>query len=82
MLGIKLLTVATDFHMKHSMEVNVYQEPTFIKISSFVFNRRKKLIQVYKNLKMSKLWQFSFFGVNYPLLFFSCIAKIIFNLLE
>jgi len=44
-----------DFHSifsPHTMEINVYGQlfdHTFFKISSFVFNRRKKLMQVWNN---------------------------------
>ncbi len=51
-----MLKVVVDIDL-HSME------PTLFKIY-FVFNRRKKRIQVCNNLRMSKLWQF--LGVNYP----------------
>ncbi len=40
--------------------------PTFFKISSFVFNWRKKLIQVWLNSRVSKWWQKYHFWVNYP----------------
>ncbi len=40
---------------------------TFFKISSFVFSRTKKFIQVWNYLRVSKWWQnFHFFWVNYP----------------
>ncbi len=46
---------------KNTMEVNGYRQlfwrPTFFKISSFVFSRRKKLIQVWNKLRVSKWWQ-------------------------
>jgi len=40
--------------------------PTFFKLSSFVFNRRKKFIRFWNNLKVSKLWQNFHVWVNYP----------------
>ncbi len=40
--------------------------PTFIKIFYFVFNTRKKLLQVWNNLSMSKWWQNLNFGGNGP----------------
>jgi len=43
-------------------QTNVWFQ-SFFKISSFVFSRRKKLVQVCNNLRLSKLWQkFSFLG--------------------
>lgn len=39
--------------------------PIFFKISYFMSNRRKKLIQNW-NLRVSKWWHFIFWGVNYP----------------
>ncbi len=39
---------------------------TFFKISSFVFSRTKKFIQVWNYLRMSKWWQNFHFWVNYP----------------
>jgi len=41
--------------------------PLFFKISSFVFSRRKKLIQVCNNLR-ARWWQF-IFGWSIPLIF-------------
>ncbi len=38
---------------------------TFFKISSFVFGRTKKFIQVWNYLRMSKWWQNFHFWVNY-----------------
>ncbi len=38
---------------------------TFFKISSFVFGRTKKLIQVWNYMKASKWWQNFHFWVNY-----------------
>ncbi len=48
-----------------TMEVIGYQQQvfayqTFFKLS--LFSARKKLIQVWNNLRQSKLWQFDFFG--------------------
>ncbi len=39
---------------------------TFFKISSFVFSRTKKFIQVWKYSRVSKWWQNFHFCVNYP----------------
>ncbi len=39
---------------------------TFFKISSFVFGRTKKFIQVWNYLRVSKWWQNFNFWVNYP----------------
>jgi len=39
---------------------------SFLKISSFVFSRRKKLIQVCNNLRVNKWWQNFHFWVEYP----------------
>ncbi len=39
---------------------------TFFKISSFVFSRTKKFIQVWNFLRVSKWWQNFHFWVNYP----------------
>ncbi len=39
---------------------------TFFKISSFVFGRTKKFIQLWNYLRMSKWWQNFHFSVNYP----------------
>ncbi len=39
---------------------------TFFKISSFVFGRTKKFIQVWDYLRVSKWWQNFHFWVNYP----------------
>ncbi len=41
------------------------QQHTFCKISYFMFNRRKKIIQVWNNLRVSKWWQNFHFWVNY-----------------
>ncbi len=40
--------------------------PTFFKISSIVFNRRDKLLQVWNNMRESKLWHHFHFCMNYP----------------
>jgi len=39
---------------------------SFFKISSFVFSRQKKLIQVCNNLRVSEWWQHFHFWVEYP----------------
>jgi len=40
---------------------------SYFKRSSFVFSRRKKLIQVCNNLRVSKWWQILIFGWSIPL---------------
>ncbi len=71
MLIIKQLMVPIDFHSISfsTMEVNGDQQlfgsiKIFI-ISSFVFNIRKKLIQVWNDMRVSKWWQHFHFWVNY-----------------
>ncbi len=52
-----------------TMEFNGYQQlfgRTFFKISSFVLNRRRKLIQICNNLKVSKWWQNFHVWLNHP----------------
>ncbi len=39
---------------------------TFFKISSFVYGRTKKFIQVWNHLRVRKWWQNFHFWVNYP----------------
>ncbi len=72
--------------------------PTFFKISTFVFNRRNKFIQVWNKWRVSKWWQyFNFCGWAIPLiaayqdtfwpkcigaLHYSKLGKLIFALLE
>ncbi len=61
MLVTKQLTVAIDFHNTffHTMEINENRWGpetclfTFFKISSFVLSRRMKLIQIWKNLRVT-----------------------------
>ncbi len=55
-----------DFHKESQWLPATVLLPTFFKISSFVFFRRKKLIQVWNNLKVTKWWQNFHFWVNYP----------------
>ncbi len=45
-----------------SMETSTVWLPTFFQISSFVFNRRKKLLQVWNDIRVSKWWQLSSLG--------------------
>jgi len=65
----KPLTGPFDFHIyfsyyvSQSVQLTVWL-PTFFKISSFVFSRRKKFIQVWNNLRI--WWQNFHFEVNYP----------------
>ncbi len=48
---------------------------TFFKISSVVFSRTKKFIQVWNYLRVSKWWQNFDFWVNYPFKYmFSCFS--------
>jgi len=63
------------------MEVNGCRQlsgwfPTFFKISSFVFSRRKKLTQIWNNLRVRKWWQNVHVWVNNP---FNAQAIWIFN---
>jgi len=51
---------------RKSMVPNNCWFQTFLKISPFVFSRRKKLIQVCNNLRVSKCWQNFTFLVEYP----------------
>ncbi len=46
--------------------------PTFFRISSFVFSRTKKFIQVWNYLRVSKWWQNFHFWVNYPFKALTC----------
>ncbi len=61
-----------DFHSIFffpTMEVNgAPKQPgyTFFRISSFVFSRTKKFLQVWNKLRVSKWWQNFYFWVNYP----------------
>ncbi len=70
MLVIKQLMVPIDFHSIYfsTMEVNGNQQlfgsSTFFKISSFVLNIRKKCIQFWNEMRVSK-WRKFHFGVNY-----------------
>ncbi len=63
MLVIKQLMVPIDFHsisfpiMEVNGEQQLFGSSKFFKISSFVFNIRKKLIQVWNDIRVSKLWQ-------------------------
>jgi len=41
---------------------------SFFKISSLVFSRREKLIQVYNNLRVGKLQNLNFFGLSIPII--------------
>ncbi len=60
MLVTKQLKVPIDFHSVffHTIEDNKYHQLfgliIFFRTSSFVFNRRKKLTQVYNNIQVSK----------------------------
>ncbi len=56
---------------------------TFFKISSFLFNEGKKLIQVWNNLRVNKWWERIFiFGWTIPLnvLLFAVIAVTVFKM--
>lgn len=52
---------------------------TFFKRSSFVFRRRKKLVQVWNNLRMSKWWQNLIFGWTVPLIRIHAIGNFRWN---
>ncbi len=56
-----------DLHSKegNTMEVNG-EQVWFFKISSFVFSIRKKRIQVWNDMRVSKWWHDLHFWVNYP----------------
>ncbi len=54
---------------------------TFFKITSFVFSRTKKFIQVWNYLRVSKWWQNFNFWVNYPFKT-HCSANFISNLFQ
>ncbi len=68
MLVIKQLMVPFDFHsisfptMKVSGDQQLFGSLKFFKISSFVFNIRKKLVQFLNDMSVSKWWQFLFLG--------------------
>ncbi len=70
MLVIKRLVVPIDFHSIYfpTIEVNgdqqLFGSLKFFKISSFVFNIRKKLIQVWKDTRVN--YDNFNFWVNYP----------------
>ncbi len=71
MLVIKQLMVPIDFHSIYfaTMEVNgdqqLFGSSKVFKISSFVFNIRKKLIQIWNNMSVSKWRQNVHFWVTY-----------------
>ncbi len=48
---------------------------TFFRISSFVFGRTKKFIQVWNYLRVSKWWQNFHFWVNYPFNVFGVVLS-------
>ncbi len=64
MLVIKQLLVPIDIQSIYfpTVEINgeLFGSSKFYKIFYFVFNIRKKLIKVGTDMRMSKLWQFSF----------------------
>jgi len=79
MLVIKQLVGPIDLHVDFSLEVNGYSQLflAFFKISPFVFNRRKKLIQGWNHMTQGCVNNDnSNFWVNYPfndsLLFNNC----------
>ncbi len=61
MLVIKQLMVPIDFHsiyvptMELSVDQQVFSSSKFFKISCFVFNIKNKLIQVWNDVRVSKL---------------------------
>ncbi len=48
---------------------------TFFRISSFVFGRTKKFIQIWNYLRVSKWWQNFHFWVNYPFNLFGVVLS-------
>ncbi len=73
MLVIEQLVVPIDFHSVYfpTMEVNgdqqLFGSLKFLKISSFVSNIKKKLIQVWNDMRVRKLWQNVYFVLTIPL---------------
>ncbi len=69
--GNQMVMVPTDFHSIFFFYNRSQWGPTtvwFFKISSFVFNIRNKLIQVWNDMRVNKWWQ-CFFGVNHSFFF-------------
>ncbi len=64
--GAPLTSIVFFFLLWKSMVLKTAWLQTFFRISSFVFGRTKKLIQVWKYLRVSKWWQNCHFWVNYP----------------
>ncbi len=74
MLVIKQLMVPIDFHSISfpAVEVNgdqqLFASSKYFKISSFVFNIRKKLIQVWNDMRVRKWLHHFIFGWTIPLI--------------
>ncbi len=64
--GAPLTSIVFFFLLWKSMVPKTAWLQPFFKISSFVFGRTKKFIQVWNYLKVSKWWQNFHFWVNYP----------------
>ncbi len=64
--GAPLTSIVFFFLLWKSMVPKTAWLQTFFKISSFVFSRTKKFIQVWNYLRVSKWWQNFHFWVNYP----------------
>ncbi len=68
--GTKQLLVPIDFHSRERNTIEINGGPStvwliFFKISSFMFNIRKKLKQVWNDMRVTKWWQTFTFWVNY-----------------
>ncbi len=57
----------TFLRMSMPLTFIVLKKITCFQVSSFVFNKRKKVKQVWDNLRMSKWWQYTHFGWTIPL---------------
>ncbi len=71
--GTKQLLVPIDFHSRERNTIEVNGGPStvwliFFKISSFMFNIRKKLKQVWNDMRVTKWWQILHFGWTIPLI--------------
>ncbi len=63
--GAPLASIVCFFLLWKSIPKTAWLQ-TFSKISSFVFGRTKKFIQVWNYLRVSKWWKNFHFWVNYP----------------
>ncbi len=60
------ILVPIDFHCIFCPYNGHQWLPTFFKMSSLIFGRTKKVIQIWNYIRVSKWWQNFYFGVNYP----------------